>query len=241
MPPQGPKYATIKALLEARWERGMLPGDRLPSETELCADFDVSRATIQQALRLFEREGVIRREQGRGSFYVGPRTARLEQEPSRLLEDLTRDRDGSETTLLRHALERPPARIAGRLGVNRDELLIVLERLGLVDGVPIVFIYSYLPRPLGDALLRDEGQLRHMSLAPVLITRHGQDIVSVQQTIAARLADPRFAPALGVGVGAPVLEGERIYLNGRGRPVFCALSYYRSDRHAFTMSVKNWR
>jgi GntR family transcriptional regulator len=241
MQSQAPKYVTIKALLQARWESSMLPGDRLPSEKELCTAFSVSRATVQQALQIFEREGVIRRDQGRGTFYVGRAEGRTEQEPSQLLESLIREREGTETRVLRKALERPPARIAERLGLSREEQVVVLERLGLLDGAPLVFIYSYLPAAIGLRLLEDETQLKRMSLAAQLNDRHGQGIASVHQTISARLSDPCFAPALGIEVGVPVLLGERTYCDGEGRPVFCAVSYYRSDRHAFTMQVKDWR
>ncbi|MBW6396839.1 GntR family transcriptional regulator [Roseomonas sp. HJA6] len=241
MRPQVPKYVTIKALLEARWEREMLPGDRLPSENELCATFRVSRATVQQALALFEGEGVIRRDQGRGTFYVGPREPRTEQEPSRLLETTIRDREGTETRILRRSIQIAPARIAQRLGLARGDRVVTLERLGIVEGAPIVFIYSYLPLEVGMKVYEAEDQLRRMSLAAVLNDLHGCDIVRVQQVIAARLSDPSFSAELGVDVGVPVLEGERTYYSGDGQPVFCTVSYYRGDRHYFTMSVTEWR
>jgi GntR family transcriptional regulator len=238
--PQVPKYVTIKALLQARWEREMLRGDRLPSEKELCEQFQVSRATVQQALALFEQEGLIRRDQGRGSFYIGPQEPRTRQEPSRPLEAVIRDRDGTETRVLRRGIERPPARVAALLGLPRDERVVVLERLGLVEGAPLVFIYSYLPLSVGQRLLESEAEMSQMSLASVLNDRHGAGIDRVDQVIAARLSDPMFAEELGVDVGVPVLEGERVYYAGE-KPVFCALSYYRGDRHYFTLSVKDWR
>jgi GntR family transcriptional regulator len=240
MRPQVPKYVTIKALLQARWERAMLPGDRLPSEKELCDTFSVSRATIQQALQLFEQEGVIRRDQGRGTFYVGP-AQRMEQEPSQLLETALRDRAGTETRLLRKSVEMPPARIAQRLGLAREDRVVMLERLGLVEGAPIVFVYSYLPLEAGRKIYDVDEHLKRMTLAALLNDLYGYRIASVRQTIAARLSDPSFAAELGIDVGVPVLEGERTYYGEDGRPVFCALSYYRGDRHSFTMSVKDWR
>ena len=238
---QVPKYVTIKILLEARFERDMRPGDRLPPEVELCADFSVSRSTIQQALQLFEREGVIRREQGRGTFYLGPSERRTEQEPSRLLEATIRGREGNKIRVLRTQVQRPPARITARLGLAPDDRVVALERLGLVEGAPIVFIYSFLPLEIGTRLLNAKKQLRQMSLASVLNDSYGCKIDQVRQVIAARLADPRFAKDLGVEVGVPVLEGERTYYAGENKPAFCTVSYYRGDRHNFTMLIKDWR
>ncbi len=238
---QVPKYVTIKILLAARWEREMKSGDRLPSEATLCAAFSVSRATIQQTLRLFQHEGVIRRDQGRGTFYVGPSASRTEQEPSRLLEAALGNRQGNEIRVLRKAIERPPARVAERLGVTREDKVVALERLGMIEGAPIVFMYSFLPLRIGLPLLDAEEHLHHMSLSAVLNDVHGCGIDRVQQVISARLADPRFAAELGVEVGAPVLEGERTYYAGEDKPLLHAVSYYRGDRHNFTMLVRPLR
>lgn len=238
---QVPKYVTVKILLEARFERDMRPGDRLPPELELCADFAVSRSTIQQALQLFEQEGMIRREQGRGTFYLGPPRRRTEQEPSRLLEATIRGREGNKIRVLHTHVQHPPARIATRLGLAPNDRVVALERLGLVEGAPIVFIYSFLPLEIGMRLLKAKKQLRQMSLASVLNDSYGCRIDQVRQVIAARLADPRFAKDLGVEVGVPVLEGERTYYAGENKPVFCTVSYYRGDRHNFTMLIKDWR
>lgn len=62
-------HSQVAAILRDRIESGLWPnGTSLPSEKELCAEFDVARGTIRQALQTLEREGYLRREQGRGTF-----------------------------------------------------------------------------------------------------------------------------------------------------------------------------
>jgi GntR family transcriptional regulator len=228
-------------VLEARLDREFAPGSRMPSETRLCRDFAVSRITIQQALRELEKDGKIRREQGRGTFYVGAPTARTETKPSELLESVLKYRDGAYTEVLRHGVERAPARVADRLDLAPGARVVVVERLTFVDHQPLAFIEAYLPETLGAQLESEWARLRHTTLASVLKDRHGVDIDSVVQTIAASLADPKFARHLGVEYGAPVLEGERTYIDSAGRPVFLSLAFYRADRHRFAVTLKQWR
>lgn len=63
----------------------------------------------------------------------------------------------------------------------------------------------------------------------------------MQQTIAATLADPAFAAHLGVEVGEPVLEVERLYLGADGQPVNFSITFYRTDRYRFEIVMKEWR
>jgi GntR family transcriptional regulator of arabinose operon len=62
-------HVQVAQILKERIRSGLWPdGSSLPSEKELCAEFDVARGTIRQALQTLESEGYLRREQGRGTF-----------------------------------------------------------------------------------------------------------------------------------------------------------------------------
>ena len=63
-----PKYLQIADILRHRVLTQMRPGDRIVSEVELGIQFGVSRETIRQGLAPLEREGLITRTRGRGSF-----------------------------------------------------------------------------------------------------------------------------------------------------------------------------
>lgn len=62
-------HAQVAAVLKERIQTGIWPnGSSLPSEKDLCAEFNVARGTVRQALQTLENEGFLRREQGRGTF-----------------------------------------------------------------------------------------------------------------------------------------------------------------------------
>ena len=69
-----PLYLQLSSLIRRCISSGLLkPGDQLPSESELCRHFEISRSTVRQALKELEEQGLILRRQGLGSFVAEPK------------------------------------------------------------------------------------------------------------------------------------------------------------------------
>src|SRR3954447_25848911 len=65
------RYRQIVAVFQARITSGLYPlGSLLPTEAELCAEFDVSRYTVRETLRRLMALGLISRRQGSGTMVV---------------------------------------------------------------------------------------------------------------------------------------------------------------------------
>ncbi len=82
-----PKYLQITDLLRKRILTQMHPGDRLPPEVVLSRDFGVSRETLRQALEPLEKEGLISRTRGRGSFVAERPVTRPSEKFTGMVED----------------------------------------------------------------------------------------------------------------------------------------------------------
>jgi GntR family transcriptional regulator len=232
-----PKYFLIRSIVESRLERNHSPGDRLPSEAELGKEFDVSRITVQQALSLLERDGLVKRERGRGTTYLGPRARRHDVKPNQLLDSLIKGQSNGFARLIGTAAVMAPARIAERLGIQVGTAVVAIDRVGIIDDEPILYIRAYLPEDIGSRLLADERALTTATLGDLVKDVCGVEICSVVQTIAATLADPTIANHLGIEIGAPVLEGERTYYDHGKRPVVFSDAFYRADRHRFIVNL----
>ena len=232
-----PKYSMIKAVIEQRLEREYAVGDQLPTDDEFCKEFNVSVITIRTALSLLADEGIISRHRGRGTFYRGPRVQRTDAKPSQLLQSLLRDQPKGFARVAFAGLAPATPRVAQTLGVPTGAPVVAIDRVGFSDEAPVIFISAYLPREVGDIVLENIALLERRTLGEVVKEVAGIEIANVVQTIAATLADPRFAPHLGIAVGAPVLEGDRTYMDASGRPVILSLAFYPANRTRFVVNL----
>ena len=84
------------------------PGDVLPSETEINATFQVSRATARASLERLRHEGLIRRQSGRGSIVLAPKVEQPVNELASFSEDMRRR--GLRPSYSTFSAESAPAR-----------------------------------------------------------------------------------------------------------------------------------
>jgi GntR family transcriptional regulator len=240
--PRLAKYHLIRSILRARLQREYTRGARLPTEFELCRMFEASRVTVQQALALLEKDGLIRREQGRGTFYLGEPPESSKTKLSGLLESVMKYRAGAYARVLGKRIVPATPRVAERLRLSPEAPVVSIDRVGIVDEQPILFIAAFLPADIGAPLLAEDGELsQRKTIVSILRDKYGIPVASVHQTIGAVLADPSFAQALGVEAGEPVLEVERTYFEAKGRPVNFSIAFYRTDRYRFEVTLKEWR
>lgn len=231
-----PYYHQLKTLLRNRInDDGLGVGDRLPGDHELCAQYEVSRTVVRQALGELEFEGVIYREKGRGTFVAGAKSAQgLVQSLTGLFEDAASHGMSLRSEVRR--LETVPAKgvVATGLALEEGSPVVMLERLRFLSELPWVLVTTYLP----DGLLPDLAQqdLTNGSLY-ALMDRHGVRPVSGRRSVEARVAGAALARDLGLPRGGAVLFLSSIGLNAQGRPVELFHAYHRGDRTRFEVSL----
>jgi GntR family transcriptional regulator len=233
-----PLYYQLENLLREKILSGAFAaGDRLPTESELIQQYGVSRITVRQALTALAEEGLIERQQGRGTFVAERRTRRRPFEGTIHLT-------GSLDELIEMALDTPikvleTTRVeadpheAELLGLAPGEPVYRIKRLRLYEGKPFSLIVNYLPAEIGVRFTNEE--LSSGSLLKRLESKFGFRLQSARQQITADLADPYVAGLLDVRVGAPLLSIERTVYTDDGRPIEYVHVLYRSDRYNYTV------
>jgi GntR family transcriptional regulator len=214
------------------------PGDVLPSETEINATFQVSRATARASLERLKQEGLIRRQSGRGSIVLAPKVEQPVNELAGFSEDMRRR--GLRPSYSTFSAESAPAgeEAAEALEINEGAVAFHIRRLLLADDEPIGMSESWLApwifaggrQPTPDEL--DAGSL-YAWLARVC----GQTIFGARERIEAALADSAMARRLEVAPGSALLVARRRSHAVDQRPMEYAVMHYRADRYRFIIEL----
>jgi GntR family transcriptional regulator len=210
-------------------ERGDAPPEEiaLPSEAELGVLYHVTRGTVRHALEVLEREGLIYRAKGRGTFV----RRRVQLDLARLVsttEDLiARGWVPSVKMLgLRRLAPRPYVQRPLQLPDNSE--VWEIYRLRLANGEAISLQWSFIPCALAPGL--DQHDLT-TSLYYTLRDAYGIQLKVADQTIRARVAEVDEAALLGVTEGAPVFVIDRTSYDQHQVPVEYLHSFWRGDRY----------
>ncbi|MCK4823449.1 GntR family transcriptional regulator, partial [bacterium] len=150
------------------------PGDRLPSEREMQAHFEVSRTTVRLSLADLARAGFIYTKPGKGAFVA---SSVIDQGEYRLPGFTDRSEENGArvvSKVLHQEISVPQRQVASRLQLDSQEQVIYIKRLRFVDEIPLAMDHAYLPLRLCPEILdRDLEQgslyenLRSLGLAPI--------------------------------------------------------------------------
>lgn len=210
-------------------------GALIPPERTLCERFDVSRMTLRRAVDDLVREGILVRQQGRGTFVAAPKiTDQLEM--TSFSEDMRRRGmvPGSRTLSL--TKEAAGAPLGRRLEISpRDEVLRV-RRLRLADGEPIAIEMLYVPVALVPGLTSRD--LTETSFYGLLSERYGIVIHSGLQTIEPTVVSAEEGELLAVPEHSPAFLFERTSRSAEGVTVEFVRSIYRGDRYQLVVELQ---
>ena len=200
-------------------------GERLPSEPDLSKQLGVSRATLREAMRTFETQGLIRRRQGSGTFVVG-RVPVIEA-GLELLEslDTMAERLGLEVSVSDLHIESVPAdkEHAEALNVLPSAKLTHIRRVMRADARPVAYLVDDLP----EEILKP-SQLPVSFKGSVLdfLLNRGDDLTASRAGISAIDAAADVAKTLQIQRGDVLLQFISQLYNASGRVIDYSSSYF---------------
>jgi len=223
-----PAYQRIQAAILKRIDAGQLrPGDAVPSERDLAKIHQVSLMTARHALASLEREGIVERRRGIGTFVAAPKIhfnklmSYTEQMSSRSLTA------GSKVLFAKVLDNENEA--AARLSLPHTTQIIKLERLRHASGEPFALETCYLNAAEFAGLL--DEPIGRESLFGILERNYKVELGYADEEIDATAADPRIAEILSIPRRDPLLRIRQVIYSTKGQAIMYALGFYRSDRH----------
>ena len=231
-----PAYRRIQFVLQKRIEAGELqPGDAVPSERELARTHEVSLMTARHALAELEREGLVDRRRGAGTFVALPKihfnrlASFTEQMASRGLPARSR--------ILCAAIVESEQEAAARLALPAHSRLVKIERVRQSGEQAFALETCYLAAEEFGGLLK--LPLERRSLFSALEREYGVELQYADEEVDATPASARTAELLGIHAGSPVLRIRQALFSTAGKATLYVIGFYRSDRH--TLLIRRFR
>ena len=201
----------------------------MPSEADLVSDYGVSRTTARRALDELRREGLVRREPGRGTFLASPRLRSNLAYLHSFTEEIQRWGYAPGARLISREERAADEQVAARLEVGVGDEVLFVRRLRLADERPIFVCDSYLPVGRFPAL-RD-ADYGTISLSRLFEERTGRKIQNSRQWIGAATATSEVAALLEIPAGIPVLKVIRTTLVTGDDPVELVEAHFHPERY----------
>jgi len=202
------------------------PGEKLMAEPQLARQLGVSRATLREAMRTFETQGIIHRRQGSGT-YVMPASQVIESglEMLESIETLAM-RCGLQVSMGKFKLDHRPCtdEEAKALSIQTEEIVLQLSRLILTEGRPVAYLIDILPE--GIVLPEDLESTFTGSVLDLLLHKGSPSLASSRCEINAVTASVDLAKAFGIQRGDVLLRFTAWLYTNTGQAIDYSYSYF---------------
>ena len=230
-----PAYAQLVRILIGQIAAGVFrPGDRLPSEAQLCERYGVSPMTVRRVVNILADQGLVTTERGRGTFVrpleLGTATFDLGR-----LQQLFRDEDQSTVKLLETRITSATERAARKLAIEAGDRTVFIRRLIFQGEEPILLHREHViydpTRPIVEA------EMEVTTLRGLFSGGGGSDLKRGDLTIETTLLTEEEAALLNSETGVPAFRLEHIFYDFDDQPVSWGWFICSGDRLRFTASI----
>lgn len=233
-----PLYIQMKELLQSQIQSGARAvGERLPSERELAARYEVSRMTARQALQALVAEGLAHSRVGKGTFVTAPKINQELRVLTSFSEDMSQRGVTPSSRVLVAEVRPADQDVARHLHITPGVRIAVLKRVRLADGQPLALETTHIPYHKCPGLL-DRYDFSQCSLYEVLRRDYGWELAWADQVIGTRLPEDDECAALELDKGTPVLHFTRVTFDESDQPLEYVRSVYRGDRYQLRAALR---
>jgi DNA-binding GntR family transcriptional regulator len=212
-----PSYARLVRILQEQIAAGRLrPGDRLPSESQLCEYHGVSRMTIRRVVNILVEQGLVVTKQGQGTF-IKPMQFWAATFSLGQLQNLLGDERGIRIKILEASINLAKGRVTGKMAIGRGQRILFIRRLIVSQDKPIMYHREYLIYDPSRPIV--ESELEVTSLRGLFEGTGNSFIKRSMLSIEATVLKKEEARLLQARVGTAAFNLEHLFYDFEERPV----------------------
>lgn len=232
-----PYYHQLLEIIKHKIREGVWwPGDKIPSEAEMCETYGVSRTVVRQALHELESERIITKRKGKGTFVAEPKISEgLIQKLTGFYQDMVERGLEPKTKVLFQDIIPANLKIARFLDVPIGTDIVEIKRLRSIHDVPIQLVTTHIPLQLSPNLANID--LSNRSLYEYLEIENGVKIERGIRYIEAVLANQEEAMLLEIEEGDPLIMLDSFSYSETGQVIEYYHAVHRGDRSRFVVEL----
>lgn len=229
-------YVQLFEILKSRVETGEWGVDsQIPTEEELCRNYDVSKATVRLAIAELARQGYVKRQQGKGTFVCKRIIPEGLSMVTSFKELMLEAGVSFSTKVLAQTVIMPVEDLDINLDIAEDKHVVYIKRLRLIDNEPILLQETYMPHYICPLTLEED--LENNSLLDIIEKKCGLKITSVQDYIGITYLNNEEGRLLGLKEGDAALLLEQFFYSGENK-INYTRSIKRPDRFRFFIELE---
>ncbi len=234
-----PIYYQLAKLLEEKILRGELkPGEALPTETEIASRFEISRMTVRRAISELISAGMVKAQQGKGTFVSSPKLNNIFIELNDFDQEIKKIGLNLNTTILGAKIVKADSNLMRIFEIDDPNTRFLYYRTVLsADDERLVYECKYTFYTKKKPIL--ESNIMDPSLTGLVKANNDVLPVSSKKILQVSVATREEAHILGIPINAPVFVAEEIIYDLGKKPVGWSKAIYRGDRYQLT-SYDGW-
>ena len=236
-----PLYFQLEQIIKSKiLTGGFSPGEKIPTETELCDAYQVSKITVRQAVLNLVNEGLLVRKQGKGTFTreeggksKSASTFKFSGNINNFINDGLKMNEVIPIGITRKSSS---SKVSKLLNIDEGKEVVEIRRTRNFNRIPVSYIKNYLPLEIGKQIKKED--LLTKSMLQILRDKLKIRVTDGIQYIEAIVADYDVSSALSVNLFSPVLYTELIIYTKDKKPVEFAQHFFRPDQFRYTIELK---
>ena len=212
------------------------PQAQMPTESALMRQYGVSRITVRHALGVLEKDHLIFKVPGKGSFVTQPKPFQPLGRLQGFAEAMGAQGHAPFNRLVSLDTVAATPQVAARLQLPEGSAVTEIRRVRYLDRQPVSLDHTWVPLAVGERLAREDLATRDIFL--ILENDYGLPLGHADLAIDAVAADASTATLLGVAPGSPLLRMDRLTHGQDGMPLDYEQLYCRSDNFQYRLRIE---